>query len=224
MKRFSCQRCGACCNNIQGNFKEEEIREIKMAFKKLENQGIYLAVKPENFSIPLFPHEAKKMRELASKIGIDFFPVPKLFMIDSKTGYCIVLEWDLGYSNCPFFDNDKCLIHNDRPLACQSFPIFPYSFSSSPEEYILLGRCPQSKDYDGLNKEEKEIIFEREIEAVLLYSKELRRYKKMKDELITKGLLVPLIMDKREAIKRMKEAEKEKRLVSIDEFVNKRFI
>jgi len=219
MKRFSCQRCGACCNNIQGNFKEEEIREIKMAFKKLENQGIYLAVKPEKFSIPLFPHEAKKMRELASKIGIDFFPVPKLFMIDSKTGYCMVLEWDLGHSNCPFFDNDKCLIHNDRPLACQSFPIFPYSFSSSPEEYILLGRCPQSKKYRELSKEEIEKCFESEICALRRFSEHLNSIKGLYHQLVVDGVIKPIKTGKETAKRLLKQAEKEGKLISIEEFV-----
>ncbi|HEC86900.1 MAG TPA: hypothetical protein ENI49_03405 [Thermoplasmatales archaeon] len=219
MNRFYCQRCGACCNNIQGNFKEREVKEIKRVFGKLEREGIYLAVEPEKFSIPLFPNEAGKMKELASRLSLDFSPVSKIFMVDSKTEYCVVLEWDLGYSNCPFFDNDKCLIHNDRPLACQSFPIFPYSFSSSPEEYILLGRCPQSEKYRELSKEEMEEFFESEIKAVLQFSMELKRYKSMRVELIRKGLLRPLILERDEAVEVLKEAERSDKIVSVDELM-----
>ena len=219
VEKFSCQRCGICCNNIQGNFTNKEIEKIKSAFKKLEKQGIYLGIEPEKFSIPLFPHEAIKMKKLASKLDIDFHPVPKLFMVDAETNRCIVLEWDLGYSNCPFFDNDRCLIHNDRPLACQSFPIFPYSFSSSPEEYILLGRCPQSEKYEHLRREEKEKSFESEIKAVLQFSMELKRYKSMRVELIRKGLLRPLILERDEAVEVLKEAEKSDEIVSVDELI-----
>ena len=217
MKRFTCQRCRACCNNIQGNFREEEIKEFKLAFKKLESQGTYLAIEPEKFSIPLFPHEAKKMKELAYRIGIDFSPVPKIFMIDSKTGYSIILEWDLGYSDCPFFDGDKCLIYNYRPLTCQSFPIFPSFLLSSQEEYILLDRCPQSKRYRELNKDEIEGCFENEIKASLLFSKELNRYKTTIEELVEKQLITPLVLEKDRAIKMLRECERTNRIVDANE-------
>ncbi|HEC81614.1 MAG TPA: hypothetical protein ENI42_04225 [Thermoplasmatales archaeon] len=213
---FSCNRCGACCNNIQGNFTEKEIQDIKVVFKRFENQGMYLALDPEKFSIPLFPQEAETMKKLASTLGVEFNPVPKLFMLDSRTGYCIVLEWDLGYSNCPFFEKNRCLIHKNRPLACQSFPVFPYSFSSPHLDYMLLGRCPQSRKHMGLNREQIKRVFNDEIKAVSLFCKELEKRRRMKEELMEKKLLLPMITERRNVLKILEKTGT--RILSIDEF------
>jgi len=42
------------------------------------------------------------MLGLAEEIGIDFRPRPKLVKDGGE-----IMEWDLGYSRCPFYDDEK---------------------------------------------------------------------------------------------------------------------
>lgn len=141
---FVCRRCGICCTSIGGRFSREESKRIKQAFRNLECLGVKLLIDPERFSIPLFPDEVERLRDVSKSRGINFNPLPKLALHD------LILEWDMGSRSCPFYDEKRgCTIYEYRPLACRSFPVIRKNSS-----YELLELCPEVK---GLNLSDEEI-------------------------------------------------------------------
>jgi len=195
MERFSCQRCGICCTNIGGRFSDSEIRRIEKGFRELEKLGIYLAISPKDFSIPLFPEEVKTLLRLSKELKIDFHPLPKLFLVDSKSKSCIVVEWDLGAGSCPFYDIEKgCLVYENRPLACRSFPVI-----LGLDGYELLKLCPQTRCLD-LSSEEIEKIFVEEVTYAKEFLKRVEENKERIMNLIRMGEISPLLVDRKNAL------------------------
>ncbi len=192
MREFECQRCGICCTDIGGRFSEEESRIIDKAFRELEKIGIYLAVSPNELSIPLFPNEAKTMIKLSKRLDIEFRPQPKLIILDGKKEEYIILEWDLGSRSCPFFDTERgCLIYDHRPLACRSFPII-----LKPEGYEILDLCPEAENYIGIDDRKIEIIFSNESRYAKIFNEEVKERKKRILDMIKLGIIVPSKIDK----------------------------
>ena len=195
MKKFSCQRCGTCCTNIGGRFSDIEVKLIEKAFRKLEKLGIYLAISPKDFSIPLFPEEVNILLKHSKELKIDFHPLPKLFLIDSKDKSCRVIEWDLGAKSCPFYAVKKgCLVYENRPLACRSFPVI-----LEPDGYKLLKLCPETKHLI-LSNEEIEKIFVDEVKHAKEFLKRVEENKERIMDLIRMGEISPLLIDRKNAL------------------------
>ena len=168
---FSCRRCGTCCTKIGGRFSKKEIELIERGFRNLERRGIRLLIDPKDMSVPLFPDEIEVMLGLAEEIGIDFRPRPKLV----KDGE--IIEWDLGYSRCPFYDEEKgCMIYSHRPLACRAFPVIKIV-----DHFELLDLCPEAMKFKGRD-------IEREFPQECIYAERFfERIEREKRRLLQEG-------------------------------------
>ena len=170
MKKFICRRCGRCCTDIGGRFSEDESRRIEEAFQTLEKYGLYLAIPPERFSIPLSPEEKILMEKLSREKGVNFNPVPKLILVNTE-GIVKVIEWDLGSRRCPFYSEKKsCIIYRYRPLACKSFPVI-----MEADGFKLLDLCPETKKF---SPDEIETAFEKECLHARKFSERVESIKK----------------------------------------------
>jgi len=101
LPEFKCLQCGKCCSSYQGN---------KSSSKRT--------------GISLFPKERKLFPEdsIKPQVGIGRKPTDKKFRI---------IAYQMIEDTCPFLKHNKCVIYEKRPIACRSFPLYPF---------ILIGK------------------------------------------------------------------------------------
>ncbi|MFX1376492.1 MAG: YkgJ family cysteine cluster protein [Promethearchaeota archaeon] len=98
---YTCKMCGTCCHEVPGDYVKR---------------------------IPLYPDEADILIEIAKERGVDFKIIEDLVFPDIKNEQILVLTYRIRLDNdsqgCPFYNNTKgCTIHNNKPLACQAYPL-----------------------------------------------------------------------------------------------------
>mgnify|MGYP001584456444 CR=1 FL=1 len=91
--KFQCQKCGECCKN----------------YERIEGGGVHL-----------FEWEKNKLEQHAKTLGINLELQP--FSI-FKVGKVYVAYHYIIKNACPFFEDNSCMIYNNRPSTCKTFPI-----------------------------------------------------------------------------------------------------
>jgi|GEM_PF-1646276 len=94
--KFVCQGCGECCNGFG---------------------------KGKNSSLPLFEWEVEQYKNLANQKGINMNIKPLHYFLDKKSGFVFCLNYGMFNQPCPFLQENKCSIYNDRALICKQFPL-----------------------------------------------------------------------------------------------------
>jgi Fe-S-cluster containining protein len=102
---FNCLKCGRCCHEIPGTLDDQSYKRI-----------------------PLYPEEADRLEDLAKKRDIKLRIIEDLVFPDIKNKKILVLTWRIMLDNaeqvCPFYQADTgCTIHDQKPLACQAYPL-----------------------------------------------------------------------------------------------------
>lgn len=102
---FQCLKCGRCCHEIPDIDGENSYKRI-----------------------PLYPEEADRLVQIAKQRNVDFRIKEDLVFPDVKNQKILVLTWRILLDNknkvCPFYSSDVgCTIHDQKPLACQAFPL-----------------------------------------------------------------------------------------------------
>ena len=150
MEKFVCNKCGECCRNIMGLRGEKEVEEYKK--DQEEEKAFYNILKPEELSILIFDWEKPKLKELANDMNIALRIIPRNVVL-SPEGNPIVIGWDLNYNICPFLKGNECSIYENRPLICQSFPLYEsvYNFLCGGDR-VKIGtlKCPKMVKYEEL--------------------------------------------------------------------------
>ena len=100
MSIFNCLRCGSCCKHVDQDYAERRY-------------------------IPIFFDEINKLSKLAEEMELEINILPDLTYPDKLNNVCIITSYVLTFEElCSFFDKKKgCLIYQERPLTCKSFPI-----------------------------------------------------------------------------------------------------
>jgi len=100
MSIFNCLRCGLCCKHVDQDYSERRY-------------------------IPIFFDEINKLRALAEEMEVEIEILPDLTYPDKLNNVFIITSYVLTFGeSCGFFDEKKgCLIYEERPLTCKSFPI-----------------------------------------------------------------------------------------------------
>jgi len=79
--------------------------------------------KENNSFLPLFEWETEDYKELAKQKGIALNIEPIHFFLDKKSGFVFCLEYGMFNQPCPFLENNKCSVYNNRALVCRQFPL-----------------------------------------------------------------------------------------------------
>ena len=100
MSKFKCLACGFCCTHADKDFSARRY-------------------------IPIFYNEINHLNELAEKLDVYIEIIPDLMYPDSLNNVYIVTTYSLTFPDiCGFFDKKiGCLIYEDRPLTCKSYPL-----------------------------------------------------------------------------------------------------
>jgi len=98
---YKCLKCGICCFEISES--------------------------PRSKRIPLYPEEVARLEEIAKQKEITFYVIEDVVFPDIINNTIIVLTYKIlltPLGHCPFYDSEQgCIIHGDKPLACQSYPL-----------------------------------------------------------------------------------------------------
>lgn len=119
MEKFVCDMCGECCINLKG-LKGDDAME---KYKNIKQSVLRFLVGPNEISLPIREWEIPKLKELANDKKINLRIRPCTVMLSYDKGP-IIVTWDFDHDICPFLENNKCTIYENRPLICQSFPFY----------------------------------------------------------------------------------------------------
>jgi len=90
-------------------------------------------------SIGLYEWEVIEMRKLAGKQSFSLMTKPTFVLYDVKSKLAFSEQWNLDYSDCPFFSNNSCTINLKKPLVCQAYPLYLQGIFSEIEERKEVG-------------------------------------------------------------------------------------
>ena len=94
MNKFKCNNCGYCCSNFG----------------------------PAG-TLPVFHWEMKKLKAIAMEKNISLTFIPENVYYDSISKEIFFINYGMKNMPCPFLEDNKCSIYENRPLICRSFPI-----------------------------------------------------------------------------------------------------
>ncbi|TFG17029.1 MAG: YkgJ family cysteine cluster protein [Promethearchaeota archaeon] len=101
--KYECLKCGICCS-IPQNLKDDYIKRI-----------------------PLYPEEVDRLIEIAKYRNLPFKVKEDLVFPDIKNKKILVLTYRFilrPQGRCVFYDVNKgCIIHEEKPYACQAYPL-----------------------------------------------------------------------------------------------------
>ncbi len=164
--RFQCLRCGKCCHEVP--FVESEC-----SYKR----------------IPLYPEEANRLEKIAKERGIKLHLIEDLVFPDELNKQIILVTWRILLDNeekvCPFHQKGQgCTIHEEKPLACKSFPLALQTIDAFNTRIDIDPLCEftiQNRDVlEKANAKEIEEIYGEEYKNV---EQHLKRNKKVQYKL-----------------------------------------
>jgi len=115
-EKFSCQKCGKCCN-------KDPVKD--------------------RFGLILFDFEKKQIEKIAKEHNVELNIKPHLSITDKNSKKEIVILYNFEADKCPFYKQD-CLIYDDRPIVCRAFPVMTAG-THSKGEVIKNTYCPENK-------------------------------------------------------------------------------
>lgn len=142
-KRFECTHCGVCCrSNMKGERKVSR-----------DDSGILYTMDQGSWLTALWRWEADRLRKKAHRLGKAISIRPLSFIVDKKGGQAIILLWYMDHKVCPFHEDDRCAIWEERPFNCKIFPLFGHrdgiGLSSMCPDLV---RPPMGDDEEGNGK------------------------------------------------------------------------
>jgi len=163
--RYECLKCGTCCS-IPQNLEDDYIKRI-----------------------PLYPEEVDKLIELAKERHLRFKVKEDLVFPDIKNQKILVLTYRFilrPQGTCVFYDKKKgCVIHEQKPYACQAYPLAIRRIDSFNLEITIDPLCNFiANNYEGLRNISidriKEIFPDEYPKAEKFYEKNKRLQLKIK--------------------------------------------
>jgi Fe-S-cluster containining protein len=101
--RYQCLKCGICCS-IPHNISKDYTKRI-----------------------PLYPEEVDTLIEIAKELSLPFRVKEDLVFPDVQNHQILVLTYRFilkPQGRCVFYDlNEGCIIHAQKPFACQAYPL-----------------------------------------------------------------------------------------------------
>ena len=171
---YKCKRCGTCCHEVPGEYVKR---------------------------IPIYPEEAERMIQIAKEREIEFRIIEDLIFPDLKNEKVLILTYRIILDNknlgCPFYDEvEGCTIQNNKPLACQAYPLaikqidaFNFEISIDPLCNFVL------RNYDTLDtldhEKLKELFKEEYPKAEKFYKKNKRLILKIRKLEALKEIEIP---------------------------------
>jgi len=112
----------------------------------------------------VFPWEKRKLEKLSSLINKDLMFKPYIIYSVGNKNIVVLYKWMIN-GLCPFLKNNKCSIHEYKPLACQMYPLL-VGWDDNTLRVSL--ECPWIKDnIDKVKRLDPAKVFEKEYSVAI---------------------------------------------------------
>ncbi len=129
---------------------EEEREEFNRKQNQEVNEGVIVRIVPlEASGLPLNEWEVEKIKKAAKDKNIEVNVAPLYAVFDLNQNISLVYRWLLEGKDCPFLKNDKCLIYEDRPMRCRSYPL-AVELNDSQKLSLKYLNCPNNNNKTGV--------------------------------------------------------------------------
>jgi Fe-S-cluster containining protein len=88
-----------------------------------------------DINLYLTPYDILRIKKRLNISSYEFHKIYTFPLFPEEIGHPVILLKMMpdGTKNCPFVSDEGCLIYDDRPWSCRSFPLEPVAGSYSPE-------------------------------------------------------------------------------------------
>lgn len=93
---FECKCCGVCCSNFGD---------------------------ADHKYLPIFECEVDSYKKIAKTKNVKIGFKPVKYLLDKKSGIVFVYLYGMTTEPCPFLENKKCSVYEDRAIICRQFPL-----------------------------------------------------------------------------------------------------
>jgi Fe-S-cluster containining protein len=133
MNPFKCSKCGQCCTGF--------LQKNRDVVPPLEGDLTINLVPIGITGVTLFPWEVEPLVAGAKQHGKQVKVIPGKGLLCKAQKTVLVIDYFLRHPRCPLLsDSNECLIYQNRPLTCRSFPI---NSSGLLGDRFRKGNCPQ---------------------------------------------------------------------------------
>jgi Fe-S-cluster containining protein len=94
--KFECKCCGVCCSNFGD---------------------------ADHKYLPIFESEVDSYKKIAKTKNVKIGFKPVKYLLDKKSGIVFVYLYGMTTEPCPFLENKKCSVYEDRAIICRQFPL-----------------------------------------------------------------------------------------------------
>jgi Fe-S-cluster containining protein len=140
MAGFACPPdCGYCCTHLERDVPGDEAYSVRMFHKELRGLGVYHCDDGVAVGLSISNAEAEAFRRIAKARKIKAPMHPRTFLLETRRRLAVVVDWHFPHVSCPFYQDYKCTVYDDRPLVCRAFPVM----APSPR-WSLAPSCPKA--------------------------------------------------------------------------------
>jgi len=124
--KFECKCCGVCCSNFGD---------------------------ADHKYLPIFEWEVDSYKKIAKSKNVKIGFKPVKYLLDTKSGIVFVYLYGMTTEPCPFLENKKCSIYEDRAIICRQFPLLWTAKLNMSNEFGAgcFSECPNfdcKKEFD----------------------------------------------------------------------------
>jgi Fe-S-cluster containining protein len=169
--------------------EDRELFEKKQ--NQITNEGIIIREVPlESSGLPIEEWEVKRINDLSKEKGVNVKIKPLYSIFDVTNQVSLVYRWILEGKDCPFLKDNQCLIYNERPLRCRTYPLAVYFQDEQLRLDYLI--CQAKKDKTGILSTTEILRMYGDIFRYSINSLQIKEYKETKLKfLINNGMINP---------------------------------
>lgn len=132
--------CGWCCTHLERTPEPAEAAATEDFRAMLRDLGVYHCRDAVTVGLSLSNAEADALRGEAEARGMNIRLHPRTFLLETRRGVAVVLDWHLPHVECPFYADYKCTVYDKRPLVCRAYPVL-----APAPAWRLAPECPRSE-------------------------------------------------------------------------------
>lgn len=105
----------------------------------LRDLGVYHCRDRTTVGLSLSNAEASALRRVGDERGVRHRLHPRTFLLESRRRVAVVLDWHFPHVSCPFYEDYRCTVYDERPLVCRAYPVM-----APAPSWKLAPECPRS--------------------------------------------------------------------------------
>lgn len=151
--------CGWCCTHLVKPRPRAQAEAEAAFVDELRAHGVYRCDDAPDTGLSLTNAEASRLLARAKERRVKADIHPRTFLLDTRRRRTVVVDWHLAHASCPFYEDFRCTVYDDRPLPCRAYPVYGLG-----PRWILAPECPRV-EAEAWGRESRKRFFAVEAEA-----------------------------------------------------------